>query len=182
MGLQYEPALEPPHFFGVKDEYFYRDQLLAPPPHFFPRPFLPTAPATQSLYCNYNPPGQQSQPLRACTSSTKKMGQARAARVARIADCGLRDAGCGLRVADTTIDPHPATLKECISSHPPRSTPRDHAGYQLLNNCLICAEFARQRRLSRTARNGAYRGTSLIRNRRPLRPYSRTMLRALWGS
>ena len=27
-----------------------------------------------------------------------------------------------------------------------------------------------------------YRGTSLIRNRRPLGPYSRTMPRALWGS
>jgi len=27
----------------------------------------------------------------------------------------------------------------------------------------------------------AYRGTSLIRNHRPLEPYSRTMPRALWG-
>ena len=27
-----------------------------------------------------------------------------------------------------------------------------------------------------------YRGTSLIRNRRPLGPYRRTMPRALWGS
>ena len=29
---------------------------------------------------------------------------------------------------------------------------------------------------------GRYRGTSIIRNRRPLGPYSRTMPRALWGS
>ena len=32
------------------------------------------------------------------------------------------------------------------------------------------------------AREEPYRGTSLIRNRRPLGPYSRTMPRALWGS
>ena len=29
---------------------------------------------------------------------------------------------------------------------------------------------------------GVYRGTSLIRNRRPLGPYSRTMPRAIWWS
>ena len=31
-------------------------------------------------------------------------------------------------------------------------------------------------------RCGHYRGTSFVRNRRHLGPYSRTMLRAIWGS
>ena len=44
---------------------------------------------------------------------------------------------------------------------------------------LYCVFLRDRRRLSE---DPLYRGTSLIRNRGPLGPYSRTIPRALWGS
>ena len=40
----------------------------------------------------------------------------------------------------------------------------------------------RQKRVRGVKGRGGYRGASLIRNRAPLGPYSRTMPRALWKS
>ena len=64
-------------------------------------------------------------------------------------------------------------------------TPRSKTGL----DCLICADFAQQRRstyaptgymLSRTFVQLPYRGTSLIRKTPPVGPYSIPMPRALW--
>ena len=39
-----------------------------------------------------------------------------------------------------------------------------------------------KRRVLKQVMRPTYKGTSLIRNRRSLRPYSKTIPRALWGS
>jgi len=59
------------------------------------------------------------------------------------------------------------SLRTCIAEGNSAPDPRPSLSYHCLS--LSCM-------------GEVYRGTSLVRNRRRLGPYSRTMPRALWGS